>query len=169
MKDKVIMMGTSRSPGAENSAIDYVDDGFLEIMGEKYRVSGYYKSTTMYMFWGTQPENTLISGLSIRMKNSVTEKQSDEIMALYNEIFGEIPLDNQELPETYDLLEIRADAELQKNIPRRKHQEGKMMIKLRNITKIYNPKKHNQFVALRGISLEIADGDLCAIIGKSGS
>lgn len=44
-----------------------------------------------------------------------------------------------------------------------------MMIKLRNITKIYNPKKHNQFVALRGISLEIADGDLCAIIGKSGS
>lgn len=109
-KEKVIMVGASRSPGAENSAIDYVDDGFLEIMGEKYRVSGYYKGVTMYMFWGTQPENIMISGLAIRMKNSVTEKQSDEIMALYNEIFGEISLGSQDLPETYGLLEMRADA-----------------------------------------------------------
>lgn len=43
------------------------------------------------------------------------------------------------------------------------------MIKLSNITKIYNPKKANQFQALNGISLEIADGEFCAVIGKSGS
>lgn len=109
-KDKVIMVGTASSPGEKNPAIDNVEGGFLEIMGEKYRVSGYYNGATMYMFWGTQPKNTLISGLAIRMKNSVTEKQSDEIMSLYNEIFGEIPLGSQELPETYGLLELRADA-----------------------------------------------------------
>lgn len=109
-REKVIMVGNARSPGTENSAIDNVKDGFLEIMGEKYRVSGYYNGTTMYMFWGTQPENTLVSGLAIRMKNSVTEMQSDEIMALYKEIFVEIPLSSEELPETYGLLELRADA-----------------------------------------------------------
>ncbi len=43
------------------------------------------------------------------------------------------------------------------------------MIQLNNITKIYNPKKHNQFCALNKISLEIADGEFCAVIGKSGS
>lgn len=43
------------------------------------------------------------------------------------------------------------------------------MIELHNITKIYNPKKHNQFKALNNISLEIADGEFCAVIGKSGS
>ena len=43
------------------------------------------------------------------------------------------------------------------------------MIKLKNITKIYNPKKHNQFCALKNVSLEIAGGEFCAVIGKSGS
>lgn len=43
------------------------------------------------------------------------------------------------------------------------------MIKLSDITKIYNPKKSNEFHALKGISLEIPDGEFCAIIGKSGS
>ena len=43
------------------------------------------------------------------------------------------------------------------------------MIKLNNVTKIYNPKKRNRFAALNGVSLEIADGELCAVIGKSGS
>lgn len=43
------------------------------------------------------------------------------------------------------------------------------MIELKNITKIYNPKKHNRFRALNGITLSVNDGEFCAIIGKSGS
>lgn len=43
------------------------------------------------------------------------------------------------------------------------------MIKLDNITKIYNPKKANEFEALHGVSAEIKDGELVAIIGKSGA
>ena len=43
------------------------------------------------------------------------------------------------------------------------------MIELKNVTKIYNPKKHNQFRALNEISLIINDGEFCAVIGKSGS
>lgn len=43
------------------------------------------------------------------------------------------------------------------------------MIKLNNITKIYNPKKSNEFEALHGVSCEIQDGEMAAIIGKSGA
>ncbi len=43
------------------------------------------------------------------------------------------------------------------------------MIKLNNIVKIYNPKKANKFEALHGVSCEIADGEMIAIIGKSGA
>lgn len=43
------------------------------------------------------------------------------------------------------------------------------MIELKNVTKIYNPKKHNQFCALNKISLIINDSEFCAVIGKSGS
>lgn len=43
------------------------------------------------------------------------------------------------------------------------------MIKLNNITKIYNPKKSNEFEALHGISCEINGGELVAVIGKSGA
>lgn len=46
---------------------------------------------------------------------------------------------------------------------------GKDMIKFNNITKIYNPKKSNEFKALKGVSAEINDGELVAIIGKSGA
>ena len=43
------------------------------------------------------------------------------------------------------------------------------MIDLRNITKVYNPKKHNEFTALNDVTLKIEDGEFCAVIGKSGS
>ncbi len=43
------------------------------------------------------------------------------------------------------------------------------MIKIDNVTKIYNPKKSNEFEALHSISCEIKDGELVAIIGTSGA
>lgn len=43
------------------------------------------------------------------------------------------------------------------------------MIKLIDVTKIYNPKKSNEYEALHGVSAEIKDGELVAIIGKSGA
>lgn len=43
------------------------------------------------------------------------------------------------------------------------------MIKLNNITKIYNKGKSNSFTALTNVSLEISDGEMTAIIGKSGA
>lgn len=43
------------------------------------------------------------------------------------------------------------------------------MIRLKKITKIYNAKKQNKYPALKDVSLEIQDGELCAVIGKSGS
>lgn len=43
------------------------------------------------------------------------------------------------------------------------------MIRLKKVTKIYNAKKQNKYPALKDVSLEIQDGELCAVIGKSGS
>lgn len=43
------------------------------------------------------------------------------------------------------------------------------MIKLEEVTKIYNEKKQNKYPALKDVTLEITDGELCAIVGKSGS
>lgn len=43
------------------------------------------------------------------------------------------------------------------------------MIKLVNITKIYNKGNENEILVLDHISFEIADGEMVAIIGKSGS
>ena len=43
------------------------------------------------------------------------------------------------------------------------------MVTIKNVTKIYNPKKSNEFEALHGVSAEIKDGELVAIIGKSGA
>jgi putative ABC transport system ATP-binding protein len=43
------------------------------------------------------------------------------------------------------------------------------MIKLINLSKIYNENKPNQCIALKNINIDIEDGELVAIIGKSGS
>ena len=43
------------------------------------------------------------------------------------------------------------------------------MIQLKNIVKIYNPKKQNEFEALHSVSAEIKDGEMVAVIGKSGA
>ncbi len=43
------------------------------------------------------------------------------------------------------------------------------MIEITNITKIYNPKRSNEFTALKNISLTVKDGEMAAIIGKSGA
>ena len=43
------------------------------------------------------------------------------------------------------------------------------MIILENIQKVYNAGKSNEFIALDNINLKIADGELIAIVGKSGA
>ena len=43
------------------------------------------------------------------------------------------------------------------------------MVKLKNIVKIYNPKKQNEFEALHKVSAKIEDGEMVAVIGKSGA
>ncbi len=43
------------------------------------------------------------------------------------------------------------------------------MITLENVSKVYNPKKRNNFTALHDVSLEISEGELTAIVGRSGS
>ena len=43
------------------------------------------------------------------------------------------------------------------------------MVKLKNIVKIYNPNKQNEFEALHKVSATIKDGEMVAVIGKSGA
>ena len=43
------------------------------------------------------------------------------------------------------------------------------MIKIENVTKIYNHKRSNEFEALHSVCAEIQDGELVAIIGRSGA
>lgn len=43
------------------------------------------------------------------------------------------------------------------------------MISVKNVTKIYNQNKSNEFEALHRVSCEIKDGEIVAIIGQSGA
>lgn len=43
------------------------------------------------------------------------------------------------------------------------------MIKIKNIVKTYNEGKSNEFCALKGVSLDIEDGESIAIVGQSGA
>lgn len=43
------------------------------------------------------------------------------------------------------------------------------MIRMENVSKIYNRNKENEFYALKDASLTIKDGEMVAIIGKSGA
>lgn len=43
------------------------------------------------------------------------------------------------------------------------------MIEIKNLVKIYNKGKTNEFCALKGIDLSIEEGEMVAIIGKSGA
>ena len=43
------------------------------------------------------------------------------------------------------------------------------MIQIKNLVKVYNKGKTNEFFALKGIDLSIEEGEMVAIIGKSGA
>ncbi|TSB46215.1 ABC transporter ATP-binding protein [Alkalicoccobacillus porphyridii] len=43
------------------------------------------------------------------------------------------------------------------------------MIKATNMTKVFNANKQNEIIVLKGIDLEITEGEFCTIVGKSGS
>ena len=48
-------------------------------------------------------------------------------------------------------------------------ERGNVMIQIKNLVKIYNKGKTNEFCALKGIDLSIEEEEMVAIIGKSGA
>lgn len=114
-REKVILVGNMRvygTPEDEVLAFEAVDeDGYLEVMGEKYKVLGDYEAAGgMFMLLGTQPKDTFIGGLQLRMVDPVTDEQNEVILSLYEKYFGYIPERLREVPEIYGLLELRADS-----------------------------------------------------------
>ncbi len=113
-KEKVVLVGSVTPPNlqeGEVTAYESVDeDGFLDVMGEKYKVLGDYDAAGMFMLLGTQPKDTLITGFQLRMVDPVTEERAEAILSLYDKYFGEIPESSREVPEIYGLLELRADS-----------------------------------------------------------
>ena len=85
----------------------YNDCGKLLISQEEYCVVGHYSGYGVYVFWGTEPTGTEISGIDILLKNVISEKQASEISNLFCEIFGEQNVTDIKLPQINDLLEQR--------------------------------------------------------------
>ena len=48
-------------------------------------------------------------------------------------------------------------------------ERSNVMIQIKNLVKVYNKGKTNEFCALKGIGLSIEEGEMVAIIGKSGA
>ena len=48
-------------------------------------------------------------------------------------------------------------------------ERSNVMIQIKNLVKVYNKGKTNEFCALKGIDLSIEEGEMVAIIGKSGA
>lgn len=48
-------------------------------------------------------------------------------------------------------------------------ERGNVMIQIKNLVKVYNKGKTNEFCALKGIDLSIEEGEMVAITGKSGA
>lgn len=48
-------------------------------------------------------------------------------------------------------------------------EKSNVMIQIKNLVKVYNKGKTNEFCALKGIDLSIDEGEMVAIIGKSGA
>ncbi len=113
-KEKVVLVGNGRAPLSEDevTAYELVDeDGFLDVMGEKYKVVGDYPAAGgVFMLFGAQPKDTFLTGLQLRMVDPVTDEQNEVILSLYEKYFGDIPERLREVPEIYGLLELRADS-----------------------------------------------------------
>ena len=85
------------------------DNGNITLYGEKYEVCGRFNNTGVILFWGSQPDNALLSGLAFEMTDIMNVKQAQEIYELYKEVFGEEPSYSQ-LPELQGLLEQRTNS-----------------------------------------------------------
>lgn len=85
------------------------DNGKIITFDEKYEVCGRFNGDGIVFFWGSQPNNALISGLQFQMSDIISEKQAQEIYELYTEIFGQ-ETDYLQLPKIQGLLEQRTNA-----------------------------------------------------------